>query len=283
MSVPLPVVAAILFGAFCNAAWNMAVKRGSDRFLSAVLVCLGCGLIAAVFLPFLGLPEPASWPFVAASVTAQVVYVMLLAAAYGAGDLGLTYPLMRGAAPLLVALASGPLIGEGLPVGRWFGVALISIGVLAMALVRAPSALARSWPAVAFALSNAAVIASYTIVDGVGVRRAGSSLSYAFTTFVLTAVPVVAWAAWRRRGAFLDYAVAGWRVVALGGLGTLTSYSIALWAMTRAPVAVVASLRETSILFATVLSVLVLKEPVLPARLAATGLIVAGAIVIRTL
>lgn len=283
MNVSLPLVLAVLFGAFCNASWNIFVKRGTDRLLSTVLVCLGCGLLGAAVLPFLPAPAPASWPFLAATALAQVIYVALLAAAYQSGDLSQTYPLMRGTAPLLVALASGPLIGEHLSIGRWCGVGLISAGVIAVALLRSGSAPRASRAASGFALANAGAIASYTIIDGIGVRLAGNALSYAFTSFVLVALVLSVWAAIRRGRAFADYAVANWRVIALGGLGSFVSYSIALWAMAHAPVAVVASLRETSILFATALSVLVLKEGIYPARLAATAVIVIGVIVIRTL
>ena len=281
MSIPLPVVAAVLFGALCNASWNIFVKRSADRFLNSVLVCLGCGLLGGALLPFLAPPAPASWPFLAASMAAQVAYIATLSAAYEAGDLGQTYPLMRGTAPLLVALASGPLIGEPLTAGRWCGVALISGGIVAMAFVRDGRTASRSWAAPAFALATAALIATYTIVDGIGVRRSGSPLAYAFATFVLTAIPLVAWAALRRRTAFLHHIRERWGILAFGGLASFASYGIALWAMARAPVAVVASLRETSILFATLLSILVLKEGLVPARIAATVLIVLGAIAIR--
>lgn len=281
MSLPLPIVLAVLFGALCNASWNIFVKRGADRFLSSVLVCLGCGVLGAACLPFLPAPAPASWPFILGSVGAQVAYVALLSAAYEAGDLAQIYPLMRGTAPLLVALASGPLIGEHLSVGRWCGVALISGGIVAMAFVRGGAAVPRSWTAPGFALATAALIATYTIIDGIGVRVSGAPLSYAFTTFVLTAVPLVAWALIRRGPVLLGQMRERWRILAFGGLASFTSYGIAIWAMARAPVAVVASLRETSILFATVLSILVLKEGVVPARLAATVLIVLGAVAVR--
>lgn len=281
MSIPLPILAAVLFGALCNASWNIFVKRGADRFLSSVLVCLGCGLLGAAALPFLEPPDVASWPFIVTSAATQIAYVATLSAAYEAGDLGQTYPLMRGTAPLLVALASGPLIGEHLTLGRWCGVALISGGIIAMAFVRTGRPVARAWAAPGFALATAALIATYTIIDGIGVRRSGSPLAYAFTTFVLTAIPLVGWAALRRGRVFGRQVAERWRILAFGGLASFASYGIAIWAMARAPVAVVASLRETSILFATLLSILVLKEGVVPARIAATALIVLGAIAVR--
>ncbi|MBE7220445.1 MAG: EamA family transporter, partial [Caulobacteraceae bacterium] len=230
-------MAAVLFGALCNASWNIFVKRSADRFLNSVLVCLGCGLLGAAALPFFTAPAPASWPFIAASTAAQIAYIATLSAAYEAGDLSQTYPLMRGTAPLLVALASGPLIGEHLTLGRWCGVALISGGIVGMALVRDGRAASRAWAAPGFALATAALIATYTIIDGIGVRRSGSPLGYAFTTFVLTALPLVGWAAWRRGPILVRQIVARWRILAFGGLASFTSYGIALWAMARAPVA----------------------------------------------
>ncbi|MDX7952180.1 EamA family transporter [Lichenihabitans sp. Uapishka_5] len=281
MSIPLPIVAAVLFGALCNASWNLFVKRGDDRFLASVLLCLGCGVLGAIGLLVLPPPAAASWPFIAASVAAQVGYITLLAAAYEAGDFGQAYPMMRGTAPLLVALVSGPLIGEPLSLGRWCGVGLISGGVVAMSFIGSGSALKRAWKAPALALGTAALIATYTVIDGIGVRQSGAPLSYAFTTFALTAVPLVGWTVLRRGRAFVDQALRRWRIMAFGGLASFVSYGIALWAMARAPVAVVASLRETSILFATALSIVVLKEGIIPARLAATALIVLGAVAVR--
>lgn len=280
--IPLPVVAVVLVGALCHATWNAVVKRGADTFLSSVLVGSGCGLIAALALPFLAQPDRSSWPFIAGSVMAQIAYMGLLAAAYRAGDMSQIYPLMRGTAPLLVAIASGPVVGEALSAGRWAGVGLISAGVAAMALVR-PGRETGSRAAVVFALLNAGVIAAYTVIDGIGVRRSGAPVGYAFWTFCLTAIPLITWAGWRRGRSAAVYAAEHWPVIVLGGTGTLVSYTLALWAMSVAPVAVVAALRETAILFATAISAFVLKERVGPARLVATGVILAGVAAVRAL
>lgn len=281
-AVPLTVVAVVLVGAFCHATWNAVVKRGADVLMSGILVSAGCGGIAAVILPFLAQPSPACWPFILASAAAQVVYMVLLAAAYGAGDMSQTYPLMRGVAPLIIAVASGPIIGEPLSPARWIGVGLISFGVVAMALVRGDGA-PRNLAAVLFALINAGVIATYTVIDGIGVRRSGHPVSYGFWTFVLMAAPLVVWAGFSRRRAALAYAVGNWPTLAVGGTGTLMSYTLALWAMSVAPVAVVAALRETAIVFATAISAFVLKEHVGPGRLVATGFIVVGIVAVRGL
>ena len=277
-----PVVAAVLVAALCHATWNALVKRSSDTFLSGVFVSAGCGLIAAVLLPFLAQPDRASWPLILMSSATQVVYVGLLAGAYRTGDMSQTYPLMRGVAPMLVAVASGPIVGEPLSLARWLGVALISLGVVGMAFSRGSGA-PRNRAALAFALCNAAVIATYTVVDGIGVRRSGHPVSYGFWTFALTAVPLLLWVGLSRRRQALSYAVENWPKVMMGGTGTLMSYSLALWAMSVAPVAVVAALRETAILFATAISAFVLKEHVGPGRLVATGIILAGVVVVHGL
>lgn len=273
------VFAAVLCGAALHATWNAIVKGGSDKLLSTVLVAACSGLIALVALPFLPLPARASWPYLAASAILQTLYFALVAAAYRATDMSRAYPLMRGLAPTLVALFGAAFLGQHLPAAGWIGVALVSTGVFAMAFAfvgQVPG----DWRGTVFALTNAAVIAAYTLVDGAGVRVSGAPVAYSMWLFLL-ATPLVAWALVARRAAFLAYARANlWRGM-LGGLGNLGSYGIALWAMTRAPVAMVAALRETSILFGLAIASLVLGERIGRARIAAAALIVFGAITLR--
>lgn len=273
------VFAAVLCGAALHAIWNAIVKGGSDKLLSSVLVAACSGLIALAVLPFLPLPARASWPYLAASAFLQMLYFALVAAAYRATDMSRAYPLMRGLAPTLVALFGSAFLGQHLPAAGWLGVALVSVGVFAMAFAfvgQAPG----DWRGTAFALTNAAVIAAYTLVDGAGVRVSGAPVAYSMWLFVL-ATPLVAWALVARRATFLPYARANlWRGM-VGGLGNLGSYGIALWAMTRAPVAMVAALRETSILFGLAIAALCLGERIGRTRIAAAGLIVLGAITLR--
>ena len=238
------------------------------------------GLIAAICLPFLPAPARESWPFLAASGVAQVVYLVLVAAAYRSGDMSQAYPIMRGTAPLIVAIASGPLIGEVLSLQKWAGIALICGGVLALALESRRRA-GSNRAATMFALINAVVIASYTLIDGVGVRHSGAPAAYTMWVFVLNAVPLFVWTTVMRRGELWPHFVKRTRLATIGGVGTLGSYGLALWAMTMAPVAAVAALRETSILFAVAISAFILNESVGPKRLAAVGLIAAGAAVMR--
>lgn len=268
----------VLCGAALHASWNAIVKAGPDKLLTTVLVAAASGIVAAAALPFLPAPARESWPFLAVSAAVQVLYFALVAGAYAATDMSRAYPLMRGAAPALVALAGAALLGERLAPAAWAGVALISGGVFAMTFAAGGTASRRG---TVLALANAGVIASYTLIDGIGVRRSGAAVSYAMWLFLLNALPLVGWALLTRRPAFLAYAGRWWRLGLAGGVGNLGSYGLALWAMTQAPVAIVAALRETAILFGLAIAGLVLRERVGPARMAAAAVIVLGAVALR--
>jgi phosphonate utilization associated putative membrane protein len=246
---------------------------------------------AVVSLPLLwwvGLPPREAWPFLAASLTIHVAYYITLNGAYQHGDLGTTYPIMRGSAPMLVALGSSTVLGESLTLAAWMGVAAVTLGVLMVGLSRPAQAL-HHHRAIGFALANAVVIAAYTFVDGSGVRVtvAGghTAASYVVLLFVLDGIPYPALVFAQRsaegRRAIAAYARKRWPLATLGGLASLGSYGIALWAMTRAPVAAVSALRETSVLFATALSVLVLKERFGLQRASGAVVIVAGVVALR--
>jgi phosphonate utilization associated putative membrane protein len=286
--LPTSVVLAVLVGAMLHASWNALVKSSGDKQLDIALVHF---LGAAVSLPLLwwvGLPPAESWPFLAASLTIHVAYYITLNGAYQHGELGTTYPIMRGSAPMLVALGSSTVLGESLTPAAWLGVAAITLGVLMVGLSRPAQAL-HHHRAIGFALANAAVIAAYTFVDGSGVRvtvaNGQTAASYVVLLFVLDGIPYPALVFAQRsaegRRAIAAYARQRWPLATLGGLASLGSYWIALWAMTRAPVAAVSALRETSVLFATALSVLVLKERFGLQRASGAVVIVAGVIALR--
>lgn len=278
-----PVLAAVLFGALLHASWNALIKSGRDKPLDTALIH-GLGIVVALpVLARVGLPAPAAWPFLAASVLVHLGYYVALVGAYRHGDLGLTYPVMRGLAPLLVALASAAVIAEPLGVAAWAGVLAVSAGVMAIGLSRGAVG-GHPAKALRYALANAAIIALYTVIDGLGARAAGDALAYVATLFVFEGLPYLALVLWRRRDRMpstLAHVRARWPIALLGTLASFGSYAIALWAMTRAPVALVAALRETSVLFAALLGALWLKEGFGPLRVLGTLLVVAGVIGLR--
>lgn len=284
--MPVQVVAAVLGAALLHATWNALVKAragtaAADPLSATLLVVLGGALASALLLPFTAAPAPTSWPFIAASCLTQCVYYLLLIEAYRHGDMSHAYPLMRGSAPLLVALANGPLTGETLLPAQWLAMCLICGGVLAMGLARTPAGGTAQRRSTRFALLTACVIALYTMIDGAGVRRSGAPAAYTMWIFLLTGLALTAWSARGRVRALAQAARARPLLLPVGGASTVASYGIALWAMTLAPVAAVAALRETSILFATGIAALFLRERVGPARLLAAVLIACGAALMR--
>jgi drug/metabolite transporter (DMT)-like permease len=272
------VLLAVLGAALLHASWNTLLKRRGEPLLAAVLVVAGSSCVAILLLPFLPAPARASWGYIAASSVVQTIYYLLLIETYRDGQVSHAYPLMRGCAPLLVALVNGPLTGDRLSIGQWCAMLLICGGVLGQWLA-APAPGARR--TTVFALLTACVIAAYTLIDGQGVRRSGAPAAYTLWIFLLTGAAVCAWTARGRLPALAAFARANPFVAPLGGLASVGSYGIALWAMTRAPVAAVAALRETSILFATGIAAFILREPIGRARLASVALIACGAVAMR--
>jgi phosphonate utilization associated putative membrane protein len=279
MSLTWPVVGAVLAAALLHASWNALVKSSQDKALDTAVIHLIGSLITIPLVFVVGLPSPAAWPFILASVVIHIGYYIALTGAYKHGDLGLTYPLMRGTAPLLVALSASLTLGETLTPLAWAGVLGVSCGVLALGLSRHA---AESPRAVAFALANAVVIACYTVVDALGVRASGDAVQYVVTLFALDGWPFALLVFARRGGRVVwPYARKRWPIGAAGALASLGSYGIALWAMTRAPVATVAALRETSVLFAALLGSWFLHEAFTLRRAMGTATILAGVMALR--
>lgn len=273
----LDVFAIIMLGAALHATWNAVVKGGTDKLMTTCMIASVASLIALAVVPFLALPAKESWPFIGASVVLQVVYFVLVASTYRIADMSQTYPIMRGTAPLLVAVVSVLVLAEPLSASAWLGIAVISLGILSMAA--GPSAGQRK--GLILALVNAGVIAGYTLIDGWGVRQSGAPAAYTLWIFLLTGLPLAAWALVTRRVEFCRYVLRNRRLGLVGGAGTLASYGLALWAMTQAPIATVSALRETSILFGVVISAWVLNEHLTRVRIVAACIIAAGAMVLR--
>jgi phosphonate utilization associated putative membrane protein len=288
MTLTWPIVLAVLCGALLHATWNALIKSGRDKAVDTALLHGLGSLIALPFALWIGPPPAAAWPYIAASVLIHIGYYIALVGAYQHGELGLTYPIMRGFAPLLVALGSSTLIGEAPSLAAWLGTAGIALGVSLVGLAHPGEALHHR-KALAFAFANAAIIAAYTVVDGRGVRASAlddhGALRYVLLLFVLDGIayPALVWL--RRdvaaRAEIIAYARTRWPVAALGGGASIGSYAIALWAMTRAPVASVAALRETSVLFAALLGTVLLKERFGLQRALGTAVIVAGVMALR--
>lgn len=278
MTITWPVLLLVMAGALMHAGWNALVKSSSDKLLDTALIHVLCSLLALPVFLYLGPPPPQVWPYVLASLVIHVGYYFALAGALKHGDLGLAYPLMRGTAPLLVPLGSWAVLGEAIAPLGWLGVCLVSGGVLMLGM---SAGLLRHRKAVAFALSNAVLIAIYTVVDGQGARLSGNVAQYVALLFVLDGWPFAVLVFFQRKGQVWHYSRKRWPLASVGALASLGSYAIALWAMTVAPIALVAALRETSVLFAVLLGVCLLHEPWTRWRMAGALSIAAGVMTLR--
>jgi drug/metabolite transporter (DMT)-like permease len=277
------VFAAVLFAAACHAGWNAGIKRTLDPLATTVLIAIGAALVALPGLPFAGWPAPASWPWLVASIAIHLFYFAGLIESYSAGDMGQVYPIARGAAPLMTATMTTLFVGERLGLFGWGGVVLLAAGVLLLSLRGGRDLVGFDRRAVGFALFTAVTVCAYSVVDGVGARLAGEgrAAAYSLVLFVGIAPVVVVYALARRGVAVLPAMVPFWKTGLGGGALAVVSYSIAIWAMTKAPIAIVAALRETSVLFGALIAVTVLKEPLRPARIGAAAMIVGGLALLR--
>ena len=274
------VLAAVLLGALLHASWNALIKAQADKFSAAALVAIGAGVVSLPLIAYLPLPAPAAWPFIVASSIIHVGYFALVGFAYRSADLGVAYPLTRGSAPPLTAFFAFLIAGEALGLNQWLSVIVITAGIVALssdALLR--GGLTRATALAAFA--NAGVLVVYTLVDGLGARAAGSAIVYVTWMLAGTAVLLAVQMFALRGAAFAGAIRRNWLFgICAGGLA-LASYGIALWAMTLAPIGLVAALRETSVLFAAVLGTIFFGESFGARRWAALALIVAGIVALR--
>lgn len=252
-----------------------------DHLLSIILISLGAAAASALALPFVEVPQAAAWPWLIVSVILHVGYKLFLVKAYRAGDLGQVYAIARGTAPLLVALSMAMLFSEKLDAMTILGIFLLVTGVWLMCVRGGRTHDRLQGKAVFFALVTSAFICSYTIADGVGARSNGSAHGYAVWMFVIDGCLMLLIFLGLHRKNSLGILKKTWRVTAGGGAMMACSYWIAIWAMTQAPIAVVSALRESSVLFATLISVFILKEPLTRWRAASAGAIVAGILVMR--
>jgi drug/metabolite transporter (DMT)-like permease len=277
----IAVFVAVLAAAACHAGWNAVIKGGGDPLMTTAIVTIAAGLVGVPFWPWIGLPNAAAWPWVAASIVVHLFYFASLIEAYRHGDLSQVYPVARGGAPLMTGIVSTLVIGEALRALAWGGLLLLVLGVVLLSL-RGGHALAKfNRRGIGYALATAVTICAYTVVDGIGARASGNPAAYTMAIFAGGSVAMAGYVVARRGVAGLIAGRPQWRVGLFGGGLQVVSYGIAIWAMTIAPIALVAALRETSVLFGSLIAVAVLKEPMHATRAVAAVLIVAGLVAMR--
>lgn len=276
----LAVFLAVLAGAAMHAGWNALVKTGLDRTTSIFLLAAIQGAISLVLLPLFAVPSASSWPWIAVSALLHSGYKIFLIRAYAHGDMSQVYPLARGSAPLLVALFGVFVLAENLTATKFAAVCTIALGVMLMS-AKSGGGEALSRKALLFALGTALFTASYTLVDGIGAQLSGTASGFTLWMFVGDGVLMTLYAS-LVRGRDLANAARGHLLGgAAAGALSLGSYWIAIWAFTQAPIAMVAALRETSVLFAMLIAVFWLGEKTSAQRWFAAALILAGIVLMR--
>ncbi len=274
------VFMAVLGAAALHAGWNSMIKVGLDRYSSVLLLALVQGTIALLFLPFVALPDGAAVPWLLASAVLHCGYQLFLVQAYTHADLSQAYPMARGTAPLIVTVVSALWLGAVPSLQELAAILAISGGVLALSVERS-GGVRMPRKGLYYALGTACFTAAYTLADGVGARIAGTATGFIMWMMALDALLMAAIAGVvRGRSAFTRLPAAGLPGFAAGAM-SLGSYWIAVWAFTQAPIALVASLRESSILFAILIAAVVMREPVSGKRWMAAGCIALGVVAAR--
>ncbi len=277
--VSIWVLLAVLCAAFLHALWNALIKVGTSRVGAMVILSVAevpIGL--AVALPRAPI-NPEAWPWVIAAGCTHFFYKTFLVFAYDRGDLSRVYPLARGAAPLAVALFGAVFLSDAITGAQYAGVGLLACGIALMA--RGVFTDGESRRLIPFALGSAAATATYTLLDGLGARVSGDAISYVAWVFVADGLIFTLGSLLWRGAGVVPRDGRAWVVGSFASLASYGAYAISIWAMTVAPIAVVAALRETSILFAVLIGWLVFGEKMTRDKAMAAVLIVAGVIVTR--
>jgi drug/metabolite transporter (DMT)-like permease len=274
-TVSAGVSLAVLGAAALHASWNAVAHRIRDRLVGFVLIGIGYMAVCALIAPWVRGPARAAWPYLGGSVALHIAYSLFLMRSYQLGDFNQMYPLARGTSPWVVAIIAAVFVGESPTPLHAAGIAVISVGLLVLAFAGGRPSRA-ALPAVAAAVVTGLAIAGYTVLDGIGVRSAHSTPGYMAWLFLLQgpALPLLAIAVRGRR------LLADCRPVAVPGLlsGAISvaAYGIVLWAQTREALATVASLREVSIVFGSLIGAIAFHERFGRWRMAGAALAVAG-------
>ena len=279
--MPTEIVAIVLVAAIAHASWNALVKGDDDRLVTLGAVNAARFVLCIPIVAVLPLPAAASWPYLVLSAILHVGYYVFLISAYRFGDLSKVYPLARGLSPLLVAAGAFAFAGERLSPIALVGVGVACAGIASLSAEGAAMRDGNQRRGIVFAAGTAVFIASYTVTDAMGARLSGHAVSYVAWLTIIDGLPMLIAAAVLRRAALTRHlADRAWKSVA-GGALQLIAYGLVVWALVLAPMAAVSALRETSVLFAALIGVKLLGEPLGRRRIAAAALVAAGIVMIE--
>lgn len=274
------VILVVLLAAILHASWNFLVKRADDKLLSMSAVVFGHLPFSIVVLFFVPLPAWEAWPYLLASIVFHTGYQWFLYNAYRIGDLSKVYPLARGVAPLLVTIVSITALGVVLSKPELLGITMIGIGITSLALVRSSSGHS-DLKAVALALITGCFITAYSLTDGLGARAALSPVGYYAVSAIGSALVWYVYVIFKRPGLVRTLISNNMKLTLMSGGASYIAYTLAVWAFTQAPIALVTALRETSIIFAMLLGALILKERMGWQKILAVVVTITGVLILK--
>lgn len=271
----LVVIGLALFAAIMHATWNAFLRTGADRLWSVTVMSFSSTILAIPFGIF-HLPAPHAWPYVVLSACLQVAYSMFLVAAYRYGELGQVYPIVRGSVPLIVTLVGSIVASQYPSISQTIGVMLVGFGIISLSFGSA-RATAKS---IFFALATGAIIASYAMVDSIGVRKAGGGLSFIPWVLIIYGTLLPATFALYRRTFTVDFRAVETLKALCGGLVAMVAYGLVVMAFSLGPAGPITAIRETSVVFAALIGRLFLGETLTPRRVLACTVVAIGAVCI---
>ena len=275
----LSIILLVLLAALLHASWNAMVKTSGDRLIVMACIMTVAGLASAIFLPFVGVPEKESWLFLFLSVLIHTAYYFSLINAYKYGDLSHVYPLARGIAPILIMLGAIIFVAEIPTFTQSLGVLIASLGIISLAFEKGVPWKSEDKRPLFYALLTGFWIASYTLTDGMGVRRVENPLSYICWLFFLECWPIMFYTMYKRQGEIIPFFKSNLAVCLGGGIASAAAYGIVIYALGLGFMAGVSALRETSVVIATFIGIFLFKEDNAVRRICA-GLIVAAGVVL---
>ncbi len=278
MSVNALAMSLVLLSAVLHAAVNALVKTSDDGLLTRGCMNATAFVVSLPFLAFVPAPSAEVWFILIASMLVHGLYPFFLVGAYCAGDLSAMLPLARGTSPLGVALLAMIFAGEKLGVMQLISIGIISIGVAMLAFERKSPSVRGARRGVVFAVATGLIIACYTVLDGIGLRKAVMPMIYIAWLFMLDGLFVSVTVGWLRRDRLVPFLRRHWRPSLWGGALGVASYGLALFALSMSAMAAIAALRETSVIFAAAIGALVLGEPFGRRRIVAATVVAAGVI-----
>jgi len=275
----VPVFLAVIAAALLHAGWNALVRVGASRAGTMMVLSGVQGLIGVAVAVTHPLPGAAVWPWIVASGVIHSAYKLFLTFAYEHADLSRVYPLARGTAPMITLMVGAIWLGEAVRPNEAAGIVLLGAGILLLA--RGVWTSGESRRMLPFAFGSACATAGYTLVDGLGARVAGSAAPFVGWLFVVDGLIFAAAMLALRGRAVLPGGRGVWFAGSLAAAASYASYAVAVWAMTLAPIALVAALRETSILFAVLIGWLAFRERMSTAKTVSVLMIAAGVALTR--